>query len=124
MCFCSITDLVTEIQTRFVVSVRAGVGKSMTFGSSHTEINTSLTSFPCNRCDKKCSSEEELHAHVKTHALDEDVHSATQRLHALTNSTNNGRYYVLVPLLIVALSIEMSIAELVFYIKFNTFNIL
>lgn len=84
----SITDLVSEIQGRFIVAVKPGAGKSMTFSSTRME---QQTSFPCSSCDKKCPSVEELNAHFKTHAMDEDVHSATQRLYNLSSGAmSNG----------------------------------
>ena len=82
--FCSIADLVSEIQSRFTVAVKPGMGRSMTFGPSRIE---APISFPCSTCDRKFKSVEDLNAHAKTHTLDEDVRSATQRLHSLSSST-------------------------------------
>ncbi|XP_067932568.1 zinc finger protein 181-like [Watersipora subatra] len=82
-----ITDLVTEIQSRFTVAVRPGLGKPMTFGPARLE---TLTSYPCSTCDTKCKSLKELNAHAKIHTVDEDVRSATQRLHSLSSGAAAG----------------------------------
>lgn len=76
-----------EIQSRFTVAVRPGIGKSMTFGPAKME---PLSSFPCSTCDRKFKTAEDLNIHSKTHTLDEDVRSATQRLHSLSSSALGG----------------------------------
>lgn len=83
--FFSVTDLVAEIQTRFVVAIKPGVGKSMTLGSHHPEPQST---YPCSQCDRKFTTSEGLHEHTKIHvvAADNDMHSATQRLHSLSSN--------------------------------------
>ncbi|KAF6025171.1 hypothetical protein EB796_016548 [Bugula neritina] len=90
-----ITDLVHEIQGRFMVAVKPSVGRSMTFGPSRLDPSqVSPTSFPCSKCDRKFDSLEDLTAHSKSH-IDDEVHSATQRLHSLSNAGEPAQQWAL-----------------------------
>lgn len=72
-----------------MVAVKPSVGRSMTFGPSRLDPSqVSPTSFPCSKCDRKFDSLEDLTAHSKSH-IDDEVHSATQRLHSLSNAGGN-----------------------------------
>lgn len=87
--FFSITDLVAEIQSRFIVAVKPGVGRSMRFGpGQHEASKESISNYPCSQCDRKFASVEGLQEHTKIHVVaadNSDMHSASQRLYSLSS---------------------------------------
>lgn len=65
----------------------------MTFGASRLgSDNVTQASFPCPQCDRKFATAEGLHEHAKIHAVtaENEMHSATQRLHSLSSQADPG----------------------------------